>query len=343
MSKKLIIILCIISSALILIGAGTLYVLHFYSSSKDYKNVLSVEKNAKDANKGALEGGTGVKPGAVRFNDGKMSGTTMNSYVDKETAAASEEFNTANIINILFLGTDRSDDRESMGSFRTDTIILASIDMDAKKANILSIPRDSYVYIPHIKKMDKINHAYSRGGMGKKGIESTIETIERFIGVCKVDYYFLMDMEPVAKIIDELGGVELNVEIDMKNHGANLSKGKQVLSGAQAFDYIHWRFGPDGDLGRVKRQQKFIMAMFAKLKETNKLSLGVELAFNYSKYLKTNMSIKQLLALAALAKDIPSDNISLYTVPGHYGNINKISYWMVNENKACSLFKEIFE
>ncbi len=247
------------------------------------------------------------------------------------------------IINILFLGMDRTVDRDkTLGVYRTDTNFLANINLDTKKIQILCIPRDTYVYIPIIDKYDKINHAYVWGGMGKKGIQSTMDTVNRFIKYDKIDYYFAIDMEPIPDIVDDIGGVDLDVEIDMKNHGANLSKGFQHLYGESSYQYIHWRYSGDGDIGRIKRQQRFVKAMYSKLKDSKQLVEAVELVFKYNKYIKTNMNPIKLISIAKIAADIEKEDVSYYMVPGNFKNINKISYWSISEKQLDSILKEIF-
>lgn len=164
--------------------------------------------------------------------------------VNPQTVEKEEpEFDTSYVINIEFLGIDRTDERdEYLNVYRTDTIAIAKVDLNTKKIKILCIPRDTYAFLPIKNKKDKINHAYAFGSAKGKAIESSIEAINYFIKYSKIDYYFSLDMEPIPEIVDSIGGVELDVEIDMKTHEADLSKGRQILDGKKAFDYIHWRF-----------------------------------------------------------------------------------------------------
>ncbi len=102
-------------------------------------------------------------------------------------------------VNILFLGVDSVDH-----SSRSDTIIVVGISPD-KKVALLSIPRDTRVEVPG-KGYTKINHAYAYGG-----ISLLKETIEKFMGI-KIDYYVKTDYQGFEKVIDKLGGIEINVE-----------------------------------------------------------------------------------------------------------------------------------
>ncbi len=315
----------------------------YVSSAKDYKNVLAVQgkKTAVDEN------------GANSRPDGQIPGSTTPASVDvkEEDPYEADRKNLTenssakdNTITLQFLGIDRTEERDkTLGVYRTDTIALARINLETKEITVLNIPRDTYAYIPLVNKSDKINHAYAFGSIKGDGVKSSIDTINNFIKYTTIDYYFTLDMEPIPEIVDALGGVELDVEIDMKSHGANLSKGFQLLDGNKAFDYIHWRYSEDGDIGRIKRQQKFFKAMYTKLKEKDQLLKAVELALSYNKYIKTNLSAKQLISLAVLAKDMPEGNTTFYTVPGTPRYVNNLWYWYPEEKKTDELLKKLFQ
>lgn len=266
-----------------------------------------------------------------------------------DIAAAEQEeegdldFNKSYVINILFLGIDVTkefNDPEAM--HRADTISLIRIDLNTKDIKFLSIPRDTYAFVPIEKRKDKINHAYAYGSVQNKAVESTIDAVNNFLKYGNVNYYFTFDLEPVPEIVDAIGGVELDVEVDMLDHDANLSKGFQVLDGQKAYDYIHWRYSGDGDIGRIKRQQKFLAAVYNKLKENGKLTDTIKLILDYKDSMKTDMTVKQIIGLAKLAGEVSSENISYHIIPGQGKTIDKISYWVPYESKTDELLKSFF-
>lgn len=249
-----------------------------------------------------------------------------------------------NLVNVLFLGLDRTLNRDkTLGVYRTDAITLASINLDTKKVEMLSIPRDTYVYIPKIGRKDKINHAYVWGGMGNKGITSTIETVNRFLKYSTVDYYFCIDMEPVPKIIDDLGGVEMYVDVDMTKKGYNLRKGQQLLNGEKAMQFIRWRYSGAGDLDRIKRQQKLSSAMLDKLKQEDQLLNAVKIVLSYSKYVRTNMNLQQLLSFATLASEVTKGSTNYHIVSGRSSIIKKVWYWIPDEKKTDKVLQDMFD
>ncbi|ADY54635.1 cell envelope-related transcriptional attenuator [Syntrophobotulus glycolicus DSM 8271] len=249
----------------------------------------------------------------------------------------------SNSINILFLGIDKTEERENwLGSYRADTIAIARINLDTQKIKILNIPRDTYSFIPVENKKDKINHAYAYGSMQGDGIKASIDAVNNLTNN-KIDYYFAMDMEPVPGIVDEIGGIKLDVEIDMKDHGVNLSKGLQVLNGEQAFDYIRWRYSPGGDIDRIKRQQKFVSTFLKQQRDSGKIIETAELVLKYKDNIQMNLTFKQLIGFAKFLKEVPEGSVSYLTLPGEGKMIDGISYWVLNEEKTNELFNEFFK
>ena len=165
-----------------------------------------------------------------------------------------------NVLNIMIMGVDRRAD--DVG--RSDTLMVLTYNPNEQKASLLSLPRDTRV---HIEKndYDKINHAYAYGGH-----ELTQKVVESFLNV-PINYYVLIDIQAFEKIIDAVGGVDIDVEKRMyyedpwdDNGGLviDLQPGLQHLNGKTAIQYVRYRDG-EGDIGRINRQQKFMKAFLA--------------------------------------------------------------------------------
>lgn len=249
-----------------------------------------------------------------------------------------------NIINILFLGIDKTDERESwLGVYRTDTIAIARMDLDSKKIKVLNIPRDTYTYVPVENQYDKINHAYAYGSIEGNGVQASIDAVNHFLNKEVVDYYFLMDMEPIPSIVDKVGGVKLDVEIDMKDHGANLSKGLQVLNGKQAYTYIRWRYSAGGDIDRIKRQQKFMGALYKQQRDAGKILETFQIVLEHKDNIQTDFTMKQMIGLSKFMSDLPDGSVTYYTIPGDGDTIGGISYWVPDESDTEEVLKEFFQ
>ena len=145
----------------------------------------------------------------------------------------------SNRTNILLLGIDESTERENWGTFRTDTMILVSIDFSNNDVCMVSIPRDSYVKIYNANgnvanpssPYSKINNAFSEGGGAqKKGFEYSIATVEKLMGV-NIGYYCGFNMNVVKEVVNAMGGVDYEVDIEVKMNGRELHPGMQHRAG----------------------------------------------------------------------------------------------------------------
>lgn len=225
-----------------------------------------------------------------------------------------------NRINVLIVGCDEI---ENHG--RADTILFLSIAPKTKDALILSIPRDTRVEIPG-RGMDKINHAYAFGG--EKLIS---QTVSLFLDV-PLHFYAVVDFVGFVSIIDKLGGVEIDIEKEMRyvdkagGVDINLSPGKQILNGEKALEYIRFRQDKLGDLGRIKRQQKLAMALLNKIMSFDSITKIPQLTEGITGFIETNIKVQDAIGLANLFKGVNQDKFKLETVQSQPVYIKGISY-----------------
>jgi anionic cell wall polymer biosynthesis LytR-Cps2A-Psr (LCP) family protein len=149
-------------------------------------------------------------------------------------------------------------------------------------------------------------------------------------------------MEPIPKIVDDIGGVKIDVEIDMKTHVAHLSKGLQVLNGEQAYDYVHWRYSAGGDIDRIKRVQKFMKTLLKQQKDSGNVIQTARIVLKYGQNIQTDLSIKQIISLAYYISNVPDDNISSSYIPGNCQTMNGISYWVIDKTSTNTVLNEFF-
>lgn len=246
-------------------------------------------------------------------------------------------FNKVERLNIALLGVDER--KNDPG--RSDTIIIVSLDFKNKKVNILSIPRDTRVYIPD-HGFTKINHAYAYGGLNL-----SLRTIENFLNI-PIHYYVKMNFQQFEKFIDAIGGVEIEVEKRMYYRDrtdkflVDLTPGIHHLNGKEALGYVRFRHDAMGDLARVERQQKFLKALFKQMKEKiNLLNLPSYISLAGSIF-ETNASLIEAMVIASKFIDINEQDIHTLILPGVPENINGISYIIPDENKLKELLNEYF-
>lgn len=251
--------------------------------------------------------------------DGLFGGGIDDDYmvpVDKATGK----------INVLVLGVDKS-------GLLTDTIMVASYNLDEDEVNILSIPRDTRMYVG--KKYQKINAAHAIAQSGKiKGPQGTIEAVSRLTGL-PINYYVEFTFDAFQNTIDALGGVYFDVPQDMyyKDAGQklfiDLDKGYQLLDGDKAEQLVRFRQYPQGDIDRVAVQQAFIGAI-----AQQKLNLGIigqlpDLYDVLKEDIDTNFTVLDVTRYANNLKDLLPENIHMFQLPGEFSGEEYItSYWL---------------
>jgi LCP family protein required for cell wall assembly len=221
-------------------------------------------------------------------------------------------------LNILVMGIDDNWTDQNIvytKKARTDTLFLLTLDLDKKKASMLSIPRDSYVPIAGTDYSDKINSAYASGGP-----ERAEATFAHVTGVYP-DYYVVLKIDATKRLVDALGGVDAIVEHQMDyddNWGhlhVHLKPGLQHLDGDQALSFIRFRHGnhgptpEDGDPRRIYRQHVLIRAMIDMAKTFGAAINSGTLIDTGMSCIDTDLSRTQLADLAHIFQGINQDNI----------------------------------
>lgn len=228
-------------------------------------------------------------------------------------------------MTIMIMGVDRRNDDAG----RSDTLMVAAVDPNKKAAAILSIPRDTRVKIEG-HGYDKINHAYAFGGH-----RLSQSSVEDLLGV-PIDYYILIDTKAFERIIDAIGGIDINVEKRMyyedpwDDDGGlviDLRAGLQHMDGKTAIQYVRYR-DEEGDIGRIARQQKFIKAVMEKISSPSILTKAPAIIGEISSAIDTDMSISKMISLASILKDARDKGLNTDMVPGKPAYINDISYWL---------------
>ena len=249
------------------------------------------------------------------------------------------------IINILVIGYDKDEYREGIYSvFRTDTLILATVYYNENRVVLTSVPRDSYVPIANdFTVKDKINAVPYYAQRQNIDVYGAIcSTVSRLFGGVPVDYYFAIDMDVFVDVVDELGGIEYDVDVEVRYGDTVLvEKGLQVLDGKKALDYVRFRGTAAADIDRVARQRRFLMAAFSQLKSLDKI---VKLPSIYSKVMDridTNLTYPQIVNLASFAAgNLNADAITGKTFPGNFKQ--GVTYWVINQRERVHYIYDLF-
>lgn len=248
-------------------------------------------------------------------------------------------------VNFLLMG---------MEGPRSDTLIFASYDPKEKKVDMISVPRDTYYHTNGYDdaELRKMNAVY-----GRSKTEGVKKAVGEILGQVPVHHYIMIDYNGVAKVVDSIGGVEVNVPFHMEYYDPtdkpplriDIPKGKQTLKGEQAVKFLRFRHNndktvgyPDGDLGRIRAQQEFLKSAIKKSLSLKFINV-VNTAFDH---VKTDVKLTEALSYAAGLIGFDMDNISMTTLPGAdeyrtYGK-QRLSYFIHDSEKIKELMMDIY-
>ncbi|WP_174728947.1 LCP family protein [Mesobacillus harenae] len=244
-------------------------------------------------------------------------------------------------VSILLVGLENYTTNYTGG--RTDTLMVATFNPELKTMKLLSIPRDTYVYIEAEGKNDKITHAYGAGGR-----DETIRTVEDFLDI-PIDYYVEVNFDGFKEIVDEVGGIEVEVPFDFTEwtdthprKQLSFEEGSATLDGLEALAYARMRKqDPRGDFGRNDRQKEVIKALVDKLSSPSNVLKIDELASHLGENVQTNMKMSDPLYFFKKYKGFSSNNIETLRFDGENSTINGIYYFEADEQSLASVKSDL--
>lgn len=251
-------------------------------------------------------------------------------------------------VNILLIGADEDDmrDQSKRMDFRSDVLMLLALDLNAKTADLISVPRDSYAAQYNATGRWKINAALAHGGgIHKDGFLYCRETVSMLLGGIPIPYHIAVKMDGLKKVVDIIGGVDYDVDVQIKLNGRVLEKGVQRLDGQQVLDYCRARKGISTDVGRADRQQRMLFTIFNQMKSQGRLTQVPALFKAMQEYIYTNLNAEQIAALAVFGLQLDSENnLHRHTLEGEYmSGVYNFSFYALYQQKKCELVKRIFD
>ena len=273
--------------------------------------------------------------GKIEFGNDEKNGFAFyeSSTFDYGTSLGKATSNMKRF-NILLAGLENK---------RTDTIMLVSYDTENKTADIISLPRDTYLprNTDDEAELKKINAVY-----GQEGIEGLTLRVQGLLGI-PVEKYAVIDYEAVVACVDMIGGVQVDVPFHMEYTDIyddpplyiDIPEGVQVLDGEQSLKFLRFRKGYDNqDLGRIEAQQQFIKSF---VKRSLGLQLPEVIKEAYS-HIETNISVSDLLDLAGDLVGFSTDNINTCILPGMETPLEGLSFYIPDENGIKNLIYSLY-
>ncbi|MCM3216310.1 polyisoprenyl-teichoic acid--peptidoglycan teichoic acid transferase TagU [Niallia taxi] len=254
---------------------------------------------------------------------------SMHEPVDRETTKRTETLNLEQQepFSVLMLGVDERDG----DSGRSDTMIVMTVNPEKKSVKMLSIPRDTRTEIVGHGTTDKINHAYAFGG-----VAMSMDTVENFLDI-PIDYYMQINMEGFKDIVDSVGGVTVNNDLDFTYEGVHFPKGEVTLNGEKALKFSRMRYeDPRGDFGRQLRQRLIIQAVLKEGASLNSLTNFDDIFAALSKNIKTNLTFDEMVNIQKNYKQA-AGNIEQFTINGTGQKIDGIWYLLVDDAEKTKI------
>lgn len=258
---------------------------------------------------------------------------TMHQPVDRKTNKRPEPIalKKKEPFSVLMLGVDeRKGDKG-----RSDTIIVLTVNPNLHSVKMLSIPRDTRTEIVGKGTEDKINHAYAFGD-----IPMAMDTVEKFLDI-PIDYYMKINMEGFKDIVDAVGGVTVQNDLDFTSDGVHFPKGKIKLNGTKALSFSRMRHeDPRGDFGRQTRQRQIIQAIINEGASISTLTNYSDIFSALGKNIKTNLTFDEMVDIQKNYKDA-SSNIEQLEIKGSGTKIKGIYYLIVSPEEKLRVQNEL--
>lgn len=268
-------------------------------------------------------------------------------------------------MNILIMGIDQvpgvAEDSPDVFEGRSDTLLLVRANPSDKTVSLLSVPRDTQVQIPGVG-LAKINEANVYGGpkLVENVLEDTLNDIkvdryvrgskENTLNDIKVDRYVRVSKGAFRELVEQLGGVEVFVPQPMsyvdnaQKLNIDLKAGWQTLNGEQAEQFARFREEVYGDIGRVQRQQVLLKALRNRITNVAVLPRLPRIIQVIQKYVDTNLSFPEMLALVNFGLDLDRDDLRMVMLPGRPSSSNEsfASYWIIDEEGRDRILEQYF-
>ncbi|GIP62939.1 transcriptional regulator LytR [Virgibacillus pantothenticus] len=270
--------------------------------------------------------------GGYAFSIYNNAKSTVNDKINEpidtiDTKVAKKKVKATESLNILLLGIDERDGDRG----RSDALVVLSLNPKEDTMQLVSIPRDTRTTIVGKGIQDKINHAYAYGGA-----DMSVATVENFLNI-DLDYYVRMNMEGLEELVDQLGTIQVDNEVEWDDGQYQFTKGPVELDGDKMMHFVRMRKqDPAGDFGRTERQRKVIEGIIdkgARVGSVNKINGVIDVLGNN---MATNMDFDDMKDLLFGYTDVRK-NVNSYMMQGSGTKIEGVYYYMVPEEEVSKV------
>ena len=271
------------------------------------------------------------------------------------------------VVNILLLGSEYGTEGQGSPSasgskaarakelgipellaYHTDTVMVLSINKTKKQINLVSIPRDTLVYVPGVYGVYKMNDAFNCATSVREGISRAQNTVRWLLGGVKIDAYVFVDMNALVKLGNAMGGVDFDLDVSYTGtSGKTYKAGMQHLDGAGMMDFVRARMNIDSnDQNRTERGRRIITAVIKKLwGNWDLVNTLWETANGKNINFYTNLEAGDLAELYQAVQDLSSREVGSYVLSGEYGThttCGDFQFRILDQDNRIRVLKEVF-
>ena len=371
--KKKIILFCAIAAGAVILGVVAAVIFGSLGTGSSFRNGGSCAVNTRGANANtpsstqapiALVTPEGIDPDQ---KDGTPEPTATPEPTEvpidpyEELMEKADTSIMKDIVNILLVGVDYSTERETWSGkkeWHSDVMMVLAVNFEENRADLISLPRDTYAKIPDIKGIYKLNASLNCGGglynddgsFNPGGLEKVCESAEWMLGGIPVDYYYAVTMTSLKELVDLCGGLEYDMDIDFTIQGRSYQKGLQHVNGQGFLDYCRVRKGGNGlaasetgDANRVNRQKRMLVAMFRQMQADKLITKIPDIIETFDGDLFTNCTFAQTAALAAFAYNLDANNIGMYSMGGSMASLFQWNFCFTNQSNRVDIIQKVYD
>ncbi|MBY7144639.1 LCP family protein [Virgibacillus sp. NKC19-3] len=238
---------------------------------------------------------------------------------------------TEDNVSVLIMGVDSSDVRDNAESARTDALMVATLNKEENSVKLVSIPRDTYVYISEVGYETKIAHAHAHGGTS-----ATIDTVENLLDI-PIDYYTKLNFEAFVDVVDAIDGINTEVPYELEEQNSkdeagaiHLLPGEQELNGEEALALARTR-KQDNDIERGKRQQEIIKAVVDKAISLDSVLKYDDIIEAIGSNMTTNMTFPEMRSFISYGTGGANLDFETITLEGSDYQPGSAYYWLLDD------------
>ncbi|MBN8193784.1 LytR family transcriptional regulator [Bacillus sp. NTK074B] len=256
---------------------------------------------------------------------------TMHTPIDRDMSSKRTKevtFKDKEPFSVLLLGVDERENDKG----RSDSMIVLTVNPNKKSVKMISIPRDTLTDIVGHGTRDKINHAYAFGG-----VEMSMDTVEGLLDI-PIDYYVQINMEGFEDIVNAVGGVTVNNDLNFNYGGYSFNEGELTLSGKEALAFSRMRYeDPRGDFGRQLRQREVIQGVIREGASVSSLWNFDNIFDALGNNVKTNLNFEEMVDIQKHYKSASKDIEQIQIKTGSGTKIDGIYYYVIPDEELSDI------